>query len=107
MSDKQVRAQYTREFKREAVRQVRSGQAIAVVAKYWAFPKRAWATGCDCQPRVNWTVRAMVTRASKSRPSKWRLPGYVPRMPAFAWSATSQIKPRRTSRRTRCEVRLD
>ena len=33
MSDKQVRAQYTREFKQEAVRQVRSGQAIAVVAK--------------------------------------------------------------------------
>ena len=33
MSDKQVRAQYTREFKLEAVRQVRAGQAIAVVAK--------------------------------------------------------------------------
>lgn len=32
MSKKQVRAQYTQEFKREAVRQVRSGQAIAVVA---------------------------------------------------------------------------
>ena len=30
MSDRQVRAQYTREFKQEAVRQVRSGQAIAV-----------------------------------------------------------------------------
>lgn len=27
-------------------------------------------------------------------------------MLAFAWSATSQKKPRRTSRRTRCEVRL-
>lgn len=33
MSDKQVRAQYTREFKLEAIRQVRAGQAIAVVAK--------------------------------------------------------------------------
>ena len=33
MSEKQVRAQYTREFKLEAVRQVRAGQAIAVVAK--------------------------------------------------------------------------
>lgn len=39
MSDKQVRAQYTREFKQEAVRQVRSGQAIAVVAKVLGIPK--------------------------------------------------------------------
>ena len=33
MSEKQVRVQYTREFKLEAVRQVRAGQAIAVVAR--------------------------------------------------------------------------
>ena len=33
MSDEQVRAQYTREFKLETVRQVRACQAIAVVAK--------------------------------------------------------------------------
>ena len=39
MSDKQVRAQYTREFKRKAARQVRSGQAIAVVAKVLGIPK--------------------------------------------------------------------
>ncbi|WP_157896473.1 IS3 family transposase [Acidovorax carolinensis] len=39
MSDKHVRAQYTREFKQEAVRQVRSGQAIAVVAKVLGIPK--------------------------------------------------------------------
>jgi transposase len=39
MSDKQVRAQYTREFKLEAVRQVRAGQAIAVVAKVLGVPK--------------------------------------------------------------------
>ncbi|MBO1011820.1 MULTISPECIES: IS3 family transposase [Betaproteobacteria] len=39
MSDKQVRAQYTREFKLEAVRQVRAGQAIAVVAKVLGIPK--------------------------------------------------------------------
>lgn len=39
MSDKQVRAQYTREFKQEAVRQGRAGQAIAVVAKVMGIPK--------------------------------------------------------------------
>jgi transposase-like protein len=37
--DKQVRAQYTQEFKLEAVRQVQSGQAIAVVAKVLGIPK--------------------------------------------------------------------
>ena len=39
MSDKQVRAQYTREYKLEAVRQVRAGQSIAATAKVLGIPK--------------------------------------------------------------------
>ena len=39
MTHKQVRAKYTQEFKVEAVRQVRAGQAIAVVAKVLGIPK--------------------------------------------------------------------
>ena len=39
MTAKQVRAQYIQEFKLEAVRQVRAGQAIAVVAKVLGIPK--------------------------------------------------------------------
>ncbi len=39
MTARQVRAQYTREFTMEAVRQVRAGQAIAVVAKVLGIPK--------------------------------------------------------------------
>jgi len=39
MRDRQVRVQYTGEFKLEAVRQVRAGQAIAVVAKVLGIPK--------------------------------------------------------------------
>ena len=39
MTARQVRAQYTQEFKMEAVRQVRAGQAIAVVAKVLGIPK--------------------------------------------------------------------
>ena len=39
MTHKQLRAQYTQEFKMEAVRQVRAGQAIAVVAKVLGIPK--------------------------------------------------------------------
>lgn len=46
MADKQVRAQYTQEFKLEAVRQVRGRPAIAVVAKVLGVPKASlgnWA----------------------------------------------------------------
>ncbi len=39
MKDKQVRARYTPEFKLEAVRQVRAGQAIGVVARVLGIPK--------------------------------------------------------------------
>ena len=39
MTGKQVRAQYTQEFKLEAVRQVRAGQATSVVAKMLGIPK--------------------------------------------------------------------
>ena len=39
MKDEQVRARYTPEFKLEAVRQVRAGQAIGVVARVLGIPK--------------------------------------------------------------------
>ena len=45
MTDKQVRARYTPEYKLEAIRQVRSGQAVSVVAKVLGLPK---ATLSDC-----------------------------------------------------------
>ena len=39
MPDKQVRGKYTQEYKLEAVRQVNSGQSIAVTAKVLGIPK--------------------------------------------------------------------
>lgn len=39
MSDRQVRGQYTRKFKLEAVRQVKAGQSMGSTARYWASPK--------------------------------------------------------------------
>jgi transposase len=39
MSDKQVRGKYTQEYKLEAVRQVKAGQSIAVIAKVLGIPK--------------------------------------------------------------------
>lgn len=39
MTEKQVRGQYTLEYKPQVVRQVRDGQAISVVAKVLGVPK--------------------------------------------------------------------
>ena len=39
MSEKQVRGQYTPEFKLEAVRQVNAGQSVAATAKVLGIPK--------------------------------------------------------------------
>lgn len=39
MTGKQARAQYTLEYKLEAVRQVRAGEAISVAAKVLGIPK--------------------------------------------------------------------
>ena len=105
MLTKQVRAQYTLEYKLEAVRQVSAGQSIAVVSKVLGIPKASlgnWVrqagkgnlAGAGDKPA---TVTAEQMELARLRAENARL-----RM-----SATSQKKQRRTSRRTRCEVRLD
>lgn len=43
MTSKQVRAQYTQEFKQEAVRQVQQGQSAAAVGKMLGIPKASLA----------------------------------------------------------------
>lgn len=43
MVDKQVRGKYTPEYKLEAVRQVKAGQSIAVVAKVLGIPSSSVA----------------------------------------------------------------
>ncbi|MFN9278349.1 MAG: transposase, partial [Betaproteobacteria bacterium] len=39
MNDKQVRGQYTQEFKLEAVRLVKTGQSVGMTAKVLGIPK--------------------------------------------------------------------
>jgi transposase len=39
MSDKKLRGKYTTEFKMEAVRQVKAGQAISMTARVLGIPK--------------------------------------------------------------------
>ena len=48
--DKQIRSQYTLEYKLEAVRQVKAGQSIAVTARVLGIAKttlRAWVSAHD------------------------------------------------------------
>ena len=38
-------AKYTLEFKMEALRLLKDGQAVLVTGKVWGNPKQAWTTG--------------------------------------------------------------
>jgi hypothetical protein len=69
--DKQVRAQYTQEFKLEAVRQVQSGQAIAVVAKVLGIPKASLGNWVGSQPRGIGRFAGGGDKVVRSRPSRW------------------------------------
>src|ERR1700757_1816235 len=53
MSGKQVRAQYTQEFRLEAVRQVKAGQSISVVAKVLGIPKASLGNWVRQEPSGN------------------------------------------------------
>lgn len=47
------RAWYTQEFMIEAVRTVRGGQSMAVVARYWRSARRRCTTGLRPMPRAS------------------------------------------------------
>ena len=73
VADKQVRAQYMQEFKMEAVRQVRGGQAVSVVAKVLGIPKASlgrWvreSTKCELNAAVD------VNKAPKLTPEQMEI----------------------------------
>ena len=92
MASDKARGEYTAEFKFEAVRQVKTGQAISVVSKVLNIPKASLS---------NWVSldRGGTLSGAGDKPSAVVTPEQIERDIAK--------KPRRTSRRTRCEVRLD
>jgi len=105
---RQVRAQYTREFNHAAVRHVRSGHAIVVVAKVLGIPKASlgnyWVrvsakgelVGAGCRDK-SIQVSPEQIKIARLRENNARV-----RM-----ERDIAKKPRRTSRRTHCGVRLD
>jgi transposase len=81
MSDKQVRGKYTQEYKLEAVRQVKAGQSIAVVAKVLGIPKASLSNW------VRLSAKGVTQRCGRqiwrSRPSRWSWPACAQRVAAL------------------------
>lgn len=77
MSEKQVRAQYTREFKREAVRQLRAGQAIAVVAKVLGIPKASLGNWVRLSAKGELDGAGSADRVAKVSPEHMEKPGLL------------------------------
>lgn len=73
MTGKQVRAQYTREFKLEAVRQVRAGQAQSVVAKVLGIPKASLGNWVRLAARGELEVGVADTKTPKVTPEQMEL----------------------------------
>jgi len=70
MTGKQVRGKYTLEFKLEAVRQVRAGQAASAVAKVLGIPKASVSNWVRQSARGSWKVCLVPTKRSRSRQSR-------------------------------------
>lgn len=71
MNDKAVRAQYTQEFRLEAVRQVQAGQAISSVGKVLGIPKATlgkWVRQAKTVPSS-----LMASKASSVTPEQMEL----------------------------------
>ena len=106
MSDKQVRAQYTREYKLESVLQVRGGQSIAATAKVLGVPKASlsnWArqsaqgvdVGGAADKAAGVTAEQMELARLRAEVARLRMERDIAKKAAAPF------------RRTRCEVRLD
>ena len=105
MSDKQVRGKYTQEYKLEAVRQVKAGQSIAVTAKVLGIPKASLSNWVRLSAKgVLGGAGEKPAAVTAEQMELARLRAEVARL---RMERDIAKKPRRTSRRTHCEVRLD
>ena len=73
MAAKQVRAQYTQEFKLEAVRQVLAGQAIGVVAKVLGIPKASLGNGVRLAAKGPLSGAADADKATRVSPEQMEI----------------------------------
>jgi transposase-like protein len=103
MSETRKRAKYTLEFKMEAVRLVKGGQAVSVTAKVLGIPK------ASLDNWVKLSAKGQLKGAGDKPVSAEQME--LARLRAQLARVTMERdilkKPRRTSRGNLCEVRLD
>ena len=102
-----MRAQYTREFKLEAVRQVRAGQAIAVVAKVLGIPKASLGNWVRLSSKGELDDVGSADKATKVSPEQMEIARLRAENARLRMERDIAKKAAATFRRTRCEVRLD
>ena len=107
MTEKHRRAKYTPEFKMEAVRQVRSGQAIALVAKVLGIPSASLGNWVRLSAQGQLSGLGADGAASKVSSDLMELARLRAENARLRMERDIAKKRRRTSRRTRYEVRLD
>ena len=107
MADKQVRAQYTQEFKLEAVRQVRGGQSQPKVAQALGIPKASLSNWVRQANQGQLLAGVADEKASRVTPEQMEISRLRAEVARLKMERDIAKKRRRTSHRMCCEVRLD
>ena len=107
MSDKQVRAHSTREIKKKEVKKESSGQPIAVVAKVLGIPKASLGNWVRLQAKGELDGAGCRDKSIRRSPEQMKILQLRAKNARLRMERDIAKKPRRTSRRTRCEVRLE
>ena len=108
MADKQVRAQYTQEFKLEAVRQVKGGQSQLKVAQVLGIPKASLSNWVRQANQGQLLAGVADEKASRVPPEQLEISRLRAEMARLRMECDiAKKKRRRTSHRMCCEVRLD
>ena len=103
MSETKRRAKYTLEFKMEAVRLVKGGQACSVTAKILGIPKAS----LENWVRLNATGQVKGGSDKPVNLEQMELARLRAELARVKMERDILKKPRRTLRGNRCEVRLD
>jgi transposase-like protein len=103
MSETRKRAKYTLEFKMEAVRLVKDGQAVSVTAKVLGIPKAS----LDNWVKLSTKGQFKGAGDKPVSPEQMELARLRAQLARVTMERDIQKKPRRASLGNRCEVRLD
>lgn len=110
MNDKQVRARYTQEFKLEAVRPIHGSQSQSEVAQVLGISEASLGNWVRLATKGQLAGDAADSKADKAAaisPEQMEITRLRAQVAWLRMERDITKKRRRTSRRIRCEVRLD